>query len=207
MDTGENLSIGLFYKDMLKPIEAVQSPAQDGPPLIRIANAEDGEVYGVEMEFLKDFNFVGNWGEGLFLSGNVTISESEIRIDTQNVVEQTGVSTTITNATRRMTGHSPYVVNLNLGWDAANGNHSATLAYNVFGERIIIPGIDGKDDAYEQPFHSLDFVYTYYPTYSSTLKFKVQNILDEEKEIEFEDTLLRGETIGTSFEVSFRWDF
>jgi hypothetical protein len=77
----------------------------------------------------------------------------------------------------------------------------------VFAERIIIPGIDGKDDAYEQPFHSLDMVYTYYPTYSSTLKFKVQNILNQKKEIEFEDTLMRSETKGVAFEVALKWDF
>ena len=206
-DTGENLSVGLFYKDMLNPIEAVQSPAQDGPPLIRIANAEEGHVYGIEAEFLKDFTFLGGIGQDFFLSGNLTLSDSEINIDTQKVVEQTGVSTTITNPTRRMTGHSEYVVNMNLGWDAPNGNHSATLAYNVFGPRIIIPGIDGREDAYEQPFHSLDFVYTYYPTFSSTLKFKIQNILDEKKEIEFDDTLLRSETKGIAFDISLRWDF
>ena len=211
METGENLSVGLFYKDMDMPIEAVQSPSQDGPPLIRIANAEDGYVYGIEMEFLKDFNFIGDLGPvngaDFFLSGNVTLSESEINIDTQRVVDQTGVSTSITNPTRRMTGHSEYVLNFNFGWDAPNGNHSATLAYNVFGERIIVPGIDGKDDAYEQPFHSLDMVYTYYPTFSSTLTFKVQNILGEEKAIEFEDTLLQSETKGTRFEVALKWDF
>ena len=211
LETGDNLSVGVFYKDMDKPIEAVQSPSQDGPPLIRIANAEDGYVYGLELEFLKDFDFLGSFagisGENFFLSGNFTLSESEIKIDTQNVVEQTGVSTTITNPTRAMTGHSPWVINMNLGWDAPNGNHSATLAYNVFAERIIIPGMDGQDDAYEQPFHSLDMVYSYYPTYSSTLKFKVQNMLNQDKEIEFEDTLMRSETKGVAFEVSLKWDF
>jgi hypothetical protein len=211
METGENLSVGLFYKDMDMPIESVQSPSQDGPPLIRIANAEDGFVYGLELEFLKDFNFIGDLGvvngADLFLSGNITVSDSEINIDTQRVVEQTGVSTSITNPTRRMTGHSAYVLNFNLGWDAPNGNHTVTLAYNVFGERIIVPGIEGKDDAYEQPFHSLDMVYTYYPTFSSTLTFKMQNILGEDKEIEFEDTLLQSETKGTKVELALKWDF
>ena len=215
LDTGENLSVGLFYKDMVDPIESVQSPAQDGPPLIRIANAEEGEVYGIEVEFMKDFAFIHNlWGDfmggignDIFLSGNVTLSDSEISIDTQSVVEQTGVSTTITNPTRRMTGHSEYVVNLNLGYDHPNGNHTVNLAYNVFGERIIIPGIDEKDDSYEQPFHSLDLVYTYYPSFSTQLKFKVQNLLDEEKEIEFDNTLLRSETRGIGFDVQFKWEF
>lgn len=207
LDTGENLSVGLFYKDMTDPIESVQSPAQDGPALIRIANAEEGEVYGIEAEFLKDFTFLGGIGQDFFLSGNVTLSDSEITIDTQKVVEQTGVSAAITNDERRLTGHSEYVVNLNLGWDAPNGNHSATLAYNVFGERIIFPGIEGEDDKFEQPFHSVDLVYTYYPTYASTLQFKVNNILDEKKEIEFDDQLFRSSTQGIGFDISFKWDF
>ena len=211
LQTGENLSVGLFYKDMDNPIESVQSPSQDGPALIRMANAKAGYVYGIEVEFLKDFNFIGDFasmsGEDFFLSGNVTLSQSQIEINTQNVVEQTGVSTTITNPTRAMRGHSPWVVNMNLGWDAPNGNHTATLAYNVFAERIILPGIDGQDDAYEQPFHSLDMIYSYYPTYSSTLKFKVKNILNQTKELEFEETLRRSETKGVAFEVAFKWDF
>lgn len=207
MATGENLSIGLFYKDMINPIESVQSPAQDGPPLIVIANADVGEIYGVEFEFLNDLTFLGDWSEDFFLSGNLTLSDSEITIDTQRVVEQTGVSAAITNNVRRLTGHSEYVVNLNLGYDAPNGNHSATLVYNVFGERIIIPGIEGQDDRYEQPFHSLDLVYTYYPTYSSSIKFKLQNILDEKKDITFSDTLFRSETKGIGFDISFKWDF
>ncbi|WP_338027462.1 hypothetical protein [Colwellia maritima] len=71
------------------------------------------------MEFLKDFTFLGDLGAingaDFYLSGNVTLSDSEINIDTQNVVEQTGVSTSVTNPTRRMTGHSEYVLNFNLG--------------------------------------------------------------------------------------------
>lgn len=211
MPTGENLSVGLFYKDMINPIESVQSPGQDGPPLIVIANADDGEIFGIEVEFMKDFAFMGDFlgmnGNDFFLSGNVTLSDSEININTQRVVEQTKVSAAITNPTRRMTGHSEYVVNLNLGYDAPNGNHSVTLAYNVFGDRIIIPGIEGQDDKYEQPFHSLDLVYTYFPSYSSTVKFKVQNLLDENKEMEFSDTLYRSETKGIGFDISVKWDF
>ena len=66
LDTGENLSVGLFYKDMIDPIESIQSPAQDGPALIRIANAEEGEVYGIEAEFLKDFHVL-RWYWSRFL--------------------------------------------------------------------------------------------------------------------------------------------
>ena len=207
-EAGNNLSVGLFYKDMEAPIESVQSPAQDGPPLIRIANAESGEVYGVEVEFLQDLAFIGDgiW-DNLFTTGNITVSDSEIVLDRQNIVEQTGVSAAITNVERRMTGHSQYVLNMQLGYDSDNGEHSASLVYNVFGERILIPGIDGFDDNFEQPFHSLDMVYKYYPDFNSTVTLRVQNILGEDREIEFNDTLLRSETRGTGIRLSFKYDF
>lgn len=207
-EAGNNLSVGLFYKDMTDPIESVQSPAQDGPPLVRIANAESGELYGVEIEFLQGLEVFGDgvW-DNLFLSGNVTLSDSEIQLDFQKIVEQTGVSAAITNTERRLTGHSKYVVNMQLGYDADNGEHSASLVYNVFGPRILIPGIDFFDDSFEQPFHSLDLVYKYYPDFNTTVTLKVQNMLDQEKKIEFEDTLLRSETRGTAFSLSYRYDF
>lgn len=207
-DGGNNLSIGLFYKDMDSPIEAIQSPAQDGPPLIRIANAETGEVTGIEVEFLQGLDFIGGglW-DNLFASGNLTVSDSEIVIDTQKVVEQTGVSAAITNSTRRLTGHSEYVVNFQVGYDSDNGEHSASLVYNVFGERILTPGIDGKDDDFEQPFHSLDLVYKYYPDFNSTLTFKLQNILDEQRELEFQGVTRRTETRGVGASLSYKYEF
>lgn len=207
-DGGNNLSVGVFYKDMDSPIEAVQSPAQDGPPLIKMANAETGEVYGVEVEFLQGLDFIGGgvW-DNLFASGNVTLSDSEIVLDTQSIVEQTKVSAAITNTTRRLTGHSEYVVNFQLGYDSDNGEHTASLVYNVFGDRILIPGIDGNDDNFEQPFHSLDAVYKFFPDFNTTLTFKLQNILDEQKEIKFEGVDRQIETRGTGASVSFKYEF
>lgn len=193
---------------MEDPIESVQSPAQDGPPLIRIANAESGVVYGVEVEFLQDLSFVGDgiW-ENLFLSGNLTVSDSEIELDRQSIVDQTGVSAAITNVKRRLTGHSQYVANLQMGYDSVNGEHSASLVYNVFGDRILIPGIDGFDDSFETPFHSLDTVYKYYPDFNTTVTFKIQNLLDQDKELEFEGILLRSETRGRGLSLSYKYDF
>lgn len=207
-EAGNNLSVGLFYKDMDAPIESVQSPAQDGPPLIRIANAQTGELYGVELEFLQGLEFIGDgvW-DNIFLSGNLTLSDSEITLDRQSIVDQTGVSAAVTNLTRRLTGHSQYVVNLQAGFDSDNGEHALSLVYNVFGERILIPGIDGFDDSYEQPFHSLDTVYKYYPNFNTTVTFKVQNIMGQDKEIEFEDVLLRSETKGSKISLSVKYDF
>lgn len=211
MDQGDNLSVALFYKDMENPIEGFQTEQGDSAPRTRIANGESGEVYGVEVEFLKSMSFLGkesgSFWHDLFVSGNVTLSDSETVFDRANITEQTGVNPDITNLERRLTGHSEYVVNLQMGYDAPSGEHSATMVYNVFGERIIIPGIGNQDDAYEQPFHSVDFIYTYYPNFNSTVKFKLTNLLDQKKEIEFEGIAIRSQTKGIGVSLGFTYEF
>jgi outer membrane receptor protein involved in Fe transport len=220
IENGDSLSVGMFYKDMIDPIESIQSPAQDGPPLIVKANAETGELLGLEVEFMKDLKFISEWGAGdfwqnMFASGNFTLSDSEIVIDRQKTFEQTGLSSAITNDVRRLTGHSEWVYNMQLGYDSIDGNHTATVAYNVFGPRIITPGIEDWDDSYEQPFHSLDLIYSYFPSYSSQIKFKIQNLLDQKRKIEITDTmnpefgdiLDYQTTKGIGFSVSYSAEF
>lgn len=99
------------------------------------------------------------------------------------------------------------MANLNFGWDSEDGEHSASLVYNVFGPRIIIPGTRGNEDAEEEPFHSLDFVYTYYPDFNTTVKFKVGNMLGQDKEILQEGLELYKQERGTTFSASYTYEF
>ena len=160
-------------------------------------NGDTAEVYGVEAEWLQDLTFLS---DGLFTSGNITLSDSEATIDP-------GLAGNLTNPIKRMNGHSKYVVNLQLNYDSANGNHSSSIVYNVFGERIIASGVGGRDDAYEQPFHSLDAIYTYYPDFNSKIKFKVKNLLGEDQEVTQSDIVVRQKEVGTIYSVSYQYEF
>ncbi|RUO63336.1 TonB-dependent receptor [Pseudidiomarina planktonica] len=201
MPSGDNLSVAAFYKDLDKPIESVEAKATDSDRVITFLNGDAGEVYGVEFEFLKDLSFVTS---GLFTTGNLTLSDSEITISNTGSVE-------LTNNKRRMTGHSEYVVNLQLGYDSVNGEHSGSLVYNVFGERIAFAGSvfggQGIDDAYEQPFHSLDAVYTWYPDFNSNVKLKLQNLLGEDIEIEQNGQTIQSQTVGTNITLEYSYSF
>ena len=104
-----------------------------------------------------------------------------------------------------MTQHSEYVANLQLGFDSNNGAHTLTLAYNTFGERLFFAGRDGAPDAYEQPFNSLDLVYSFFPTERLSLKFRVQNLLDEELEIHQNDVTIIEQTVGTTAKIDVKW--
>lgn len=201
LPAGENYSVAMFYKDLANPIEAVEAKGTDSDRVITFLNGQSGEVYGLEFEFLKDLTFLT---DGLFLSGNLTLSDSEISIANTGNVE-------LTNNTRRMTGHSKYVTNLQLGYDSLNGEHSASLIYNVAGERIAFAGVKegsvGIDDALEQPFHSLDLVYTYYPDFNSKVKVKVQNMLGEDVEIEQNGRLIQTRSVGTGISLEYSYSF
>lgn len=193
---GDNYSIGLFYKDIESPIESVLSVG-DQDYTLGFVNGEEAKVYGIEAEWLIDLTWLQ---DGFFTSGNVTLSDSEVSINP-------ALAGNLTNTTKRMNGHSQYVVNLQMNYDSANGNHSSSLVYNVFGERILASGISGSDDAFEQPFHSVDFIYTYYPDFNSKIKLKVKNLLDEDQEVTQSNIVVRSKEVGIVVGLSYTYEF
>jgi TonB-dependent receptor len=199
--SGDNLTVSLFYKDITNPIETVEAPGSDDNIGLTFINAASADVYGVEVEWLKGLGFLplGRWSDAFFVSGNVTVSDSNLTVG--------GNALNLTNDERRLTQHAPWVINLQLGFDAPNERHSASLAYNAFDERVFFAGSNGAPDAYEQPFHSLDIVYSYYPLEQMSLRFRVQNLLDEQLEIEQGGVTVLEQTVGTSFKVDLAYRF
>jgi outer membrane receptor protein involved in Fe transport len=198
-ENGDNFTVSLFYKDIQRPIETVQGAGTDDNISLTFVNAERAEISGLEIEWLKDLATLGpRWLEPFFFAGNVTLSDSEIKVG--------NLAFNLTNDVRPMAQHSEYVANLQLGFDSDNGAHAFTLAYNTFGERLFFAGRDGAPDAYEQPFDSLDFVYSFFPTDRLSMKFRIQNLLDEELEIQQRDTVVIGQKLGTTAKIDVKWD-
>ena len=195
----DSLTVSLFYKDIEDPIEFFEAAASDTNIAREIVNAQSSEVYGVEVEALKSLRFLGNWGDQFFVQGNFTLQESEIIA---------GVNADApTNPKRPLTGASEYVANVMLGFDALDGEHTASLIYNVFGERLYVSGRNGAPDGYEQPFHSLDFTYSWYASDRMTVKAKLQNILDEAITIEREGVVIFEQPTGQAFSISVRYAY
>ncbi|MDX1499327.1 MAG: outer membrane beta-barrel protein [Woeseiaceae bacterium] len=197
---GDNFTVSAFYKGIDSPIERIRTAGSDDNIELTFVNAEAGEVYGVEFEGLVSLPW------NLFVAGNVTLSDSELEIDTGAI---TGGPT---NSKRRLTGHSEWVVNTTLGYDAPSGRHSAFLNYNAYGERIFYGGVSGNDDAFEQPFHSLGLVYKFFPTDRLEFDFQVDNLLDEQLEFtqansDGAEAVLIRQDIGLTFGVAARLSF
>lgn len=189
-ENGDNLTVSLFHKDITNPIERIQRPGPQDGRLLSFENALAGEIYGIEIEGLK------NIGRGFFVSGNVVLSDSEISFN--EAASQTSLQ-------RRLTGHSEYVVNTQLGYDSNNSKHSASLLYNVFGERIFFGGRSPAPDAFESPFHSLDLTYSYFPTDRITVRLRAQNILDDDREFLQDDVKIIEVATGSRLRLDLSW--
>ena len=154
----------------------------------------------MEFEGLASLDLMDSaWDDGFFVSGNLTLSDSEIVIG--------DASLGVTNNKRRMTQHSDYVANVQLGWDSPAGAHSASLVYSIYSERIFFAGRNGAEDAWEQPFNSLDLVWSWFPTDALSFKLRLQNLLDEKLEIEQGGVKVLEQTVGTTFKLDASYRF
>lgn len=195
--SGDNLTVTLFRKEIDQPIEFFESAASDTTVAREIINADSAEVTGVEFEGLKELGFLGGFFDTMFLQGNLTLQDSELVAGPE--------ADAPTNPVRELTGASEYVANVALGFDSPGAQHTASLAYNVFGERLYVAGRNGAPDGFEQPFNSLDFTYSWYPTDAVTVKVKAQNLLEETIRIERTGVLTFEEDPGSSYSLSFTW--
>ncbi|HEX9706164.1 MAG TPA: TonB-dependent receptor [Steroidobacteraceae bacterium] len=196
---GDNFTASLFYKDIRSPIETVEAAGTDDNIALTFINAESAELYGLELEGLKGLGFLsgGGWTDAFFVSGNVTVSDSEITIGDS--------APNLTNNKRPMTQHSDLVVNFQLGYDSPDARHGASLAYNMYSDRIFFAGRDGADDAEEQAFNSLDLIYSFHPTEKMTLKLRLQNLLDEDIVIEQGGVDVLTQTVGLTTKLDFTY--
>jgi outer membrane receptor protein involved in Fe transport len=192
---GDNFTVTLYQKDIEQPIEFFEIAASDTTIAREVLNAESAEVQGVEFEALKELAFLGGIFDTLFVQGNLTFQDSELVAGP--------FADAPTNPVRPLTGASEYVVNVMLGFDSRDARHTASLIYNVFGERLFVAGRNGEPDGYEQPFHSLDFTYFWYPTENLTFKVKAQNLLGETITIERAGATVFEEDPGTVFSIAF----
>jgi len=208
----ELFSVGLFQKDFTNPVETVVNDdpdSQTGKKIISFRNALGATSTGVELSIRKKLGFLSNSLKNIFVESNYSYIDSTIRLD-----ESSGdqMIDNLTTKDRPMQGQSPYVFNLNVGYDNVNTGRSAILFYNEFGKRISALGSENAPDYYELPFKKLDFVVKWRlnDTYDEQVKkigyslnCKVTNILDSKVETRQGGVLVETYKPGVGFNLSF----
>lgn len=194
---GDNFTITGFHKDLDNPIEFFESAVSDTKTAREIINAESAEITGVEVEFLKELSFLGPFFEPFFLQANATFQDTELvagpRADAP------------TNPVRELAGASDWITNVVLGFDSNDAQHSATLVYNTFGERLYSAGRNQAPDSFEQPFNSLDLTYSWYPTDEITVRLKARNLLDDSISIDRAGVTIFDEKPGVTLSLSVQY--
>jgi len=152
-NSGEQISVALFYKYFTHPIEWTYTVAGGTDLVYSYINARGADNYGVELDVRKRLDFVGL--PFLSLSMNASLIKSKVRFDKGT-----------NNIDRPMQGQSPYLINMGLFYSTDKSPWSAAILYNRIGKRIIGVGnrygsaADGSSrnipDSYEMPRDAID---------------------------------------------------
>ncbi len=201
----ETISLAVFYKDIDSPIErAVPDASGSAADGITYRNAESAELEGIELDFTK---YLIDTGDALaFVSGNVSYIDSEVELDDDSIRLEGEDS-----IGRDLQGQSPWLANLQLGYDDYQDQQKFTLLVNFYDDRIYRVTRGGNNGPeYEKGRISVDF--TYEKTFerledSVVLKVKLKNILDEPFEKERNDQIIESYKEGTSLSLGLSYEF
>jgi outer membrane receptor for ferrienterochelin and colicin len=193
---GEVLSLGVFAKRFDDPIERVYR-ATSGTSVVTFVNAEAAANVGVEVEARKRLGFVAEALESVTLFTNLTLMRSSIDIARS--------ASSQTNTERRMVGQAPYVANVGLTYASQAGGRSATLLYNVVGERLVSAGEAPLPDVRELPRHVVDLSFRTGLFSSMSLKLDAKNLLDAKYELVQGDVTRESYRSGRSYGVGVSW--
>lgn len=212
----ESYSVALFSKDFINPIETVRT-ISDVDIETSYRNAQSAKSVGLELGFRSNLDRLWSALKYYYIGGNYSLIDSQIVLDKNAPENQNDQFIPfLTTENRPMQGQSPYVINLQFGYDNFFTRRSVVLLYNESGERITALGINGNPDIYEQPYKKLDFVVKWglndnYDEQEKKiaygLTFKVKNLLDNDiVSTQGEKTALRYSP-GRSFNLYFSMKF
>lgn len=177
---GELLSVGAYYKEFDDPIERTINPRASGANVeVTYDNKSSARVYGVELEARKNLGELASWLRHVQVGGNLTLIESEIS-RTERELEALRAFQDNPDDTRALQGQSPYLVNLNAGYQNPTSGTSVNVFFNRFGDRLQTVTRNGVD-LFEQGRSTLDVNVSQRLLRGVTVKASVKNALDSEE--------------------------
>ncbi|MEY2703455.1 MAG: hypothetical protein RLY43_2094 [Bacteroidota bacterium] len=212
----EMFAATIFAKYIDQPIErTILASATGSGQTITYFNNESATLFGAEFEAIFQLSRLTENLEGFSFGFNTSLMITESTIDKKRPGSDFDTFTK-----RNLQGASNWLLNSDLKYEfdlGSNCKNTASLVYNVYGERIYAVGIAGYDHIYEKPFHKLDFVWGSSINKKWDLKFSVDNILNPlytrergtENTISIEESSLveqsykRGVGFSTSISYSF----
>lgn len=192
------LTLGVFYKDMVNPIEEVIVPTENIQTTF--LNAPAATLYGAEFEFESPLDFQSWFGWNFLADGevivktNYTWSDSEVDADGEvaiNIGTPLAPVRGTTNAAgriedgRRLQGQSEHLFNLQLIYSNPDYGVDTNLLFNYASERIRTAETLARNlpAILEEPPATVDFVVTKRFDVNSgeyDFSFKIENIFGDD---------------------------
>ncbi|WP_386979348.1 TonB-dependent receptor [Archangium violaceum] len=194
---GENevLAASVFYKNFQSPIERILRYSGD----MGFENADGANSFGAELEARASLGRISPVLSHFRAAANLTLIQSNIVLTDP---EKLGAQT---NSRRPMQGQSPYVINLNLGYDRPESGTEVALLYNVYGPRISEVGLNPLPDVYEQPFHRVDLSVSQKLGNGLQLKLTGSNLLDSAVVLDQGGITILKYRPGIAFSAALGW--
>lgn len=183
-NSGQVMSVAAFYKRFNDPIALIVNPMASNIEL-QWKNTEEAKLYGIELEFKRDFSFIKENLTMFDLGFNVAFTKS-VDLINQDELDQIRQQDPYHADTRPFFGQSPYILNVFLQYTNDSSNVSANLSYNIFGDRIaiIVPG--GLPNIYEKSRGELNFNLSKKFGERLSLTLRLKNILNPDYKFTFE---------------------
>jgi TonB-dependent receptor len=211
------LTAGIFYKDILNPIEETVNESGD-LIITSYQNVPTAEITGFEIEYEQIFEAIMDSKNDLIVKFNYTDTDSEVIVnpgDTyiNNLGTSVNAQTLLANGRdTRLQGQSDTIANFQIGLDNLQDQSEATLIFNYVSDRVRARGIDVLPDIIEEPPLLVDFTYSRvlaYPNYDLKLSLELRNLLDEEyyasmRNIAIYDQYDLGQSASLGFKFSFK---
>jgi TonB-dependent receptor len=175
---GEIISVGGFYKNFENPIELVIVPQAQVE--ITWENVNQATAYGVEFELKKNLGFLSPRLKNFSGGGNVTLVQTEVSIDAEELKAIREGGNPDAEDTREMFGQSPYIINVFLGFSSDSLGLQANLNFNVAGEKLALVTRGATPNVFEQPRPLLDFNVSKTLNKRWSIKFAASNLLNPE---------------------------
>ena len=197
---GEVLSLGAFAKRFDAPIERVYL-SQSGSRVVRYVNAREAGNLGLEVEARKHLGGLADALAPFTGFVNATFMRSDVRVGSIRV----GGTEIPVNEERAMVGQAPYVANAGLTYASGGGGTSATVLYNVVGERVVNAAEAGLPDVIEQPRQTFDVALRFEVLEAVSAKLDAKNLLDAPYEVRQGSVLRERYRTGRVFSVGLTW--
>lgn len=206
---GELLSAGVYYKDFTNPIERTIDPQAAANQVVTYRNRDNATVYGLELEARTKLDGLADWLQHVQVGGNLTLSQSNVT-RTEAVLDAIRAFDDNPSDTRPLQGQSPFLLNLNAGYEHPDAGTSVNVFFNRFGDRLDTVARNGVD-IYERGRSTLDVRASQRVLRGVEATVAVDNVLDSEEIVSQEfrgnefvnDRRPLGRTVSVSVSYSF----